>query len=519
MSPMSLSAAEPHLPILLIIIPLLGALMTTFLRKGILAWFVTLVISFIVPLIAWKLLATVLETGKPIIYKIGNWEAPFGIVYKVDQLSGFVLLVISFIGAVILPFARRSIAAEIQEPAQSWYYTMYLLCLTGLLGIVITGDAFNAFVFLEVSSLATYVLIAMGRHKRALLAAYQYLIMGTIGATMYVIGIGLLYVVTGTLNFDDLAVRLGPALNDPGQRNAVMTALGFTFVGVSLKLALFPMHVWLPNAYTYAPSVATSFLAGTATKAAIYLLIRLIFTLFGVTLSIQSLPIPELLIVLSIAAMFLASFSAVFENNAKRMLAYSSIAQVGYIMLGVGIACLPVLAAAPDASPTGNLGMTAALTHVANHAIMKTALFLALGAVFYRIGSVMFKDISGIGRTMPLTMAAFAVAGIGLMGTPGTAGFISKWYLAAGAIEAGWNSIVFLIVASSLISVVYIGRITEVVWFREPSPAAAQAKEAPLSMLIPLWVLAILTIYLGFDTRATVDVAAEAAKLLVGGLR
>jgi len=505
MSSLSWGTIEPHLPILLVILPLFGSLLTTFLRKGILAWLIALAVTLVLPVFSIALLMKVMETGQPIVYQIGNWPAPVGIVYKVDQLSAYVLTVISLIGAVIMPFARRSVAAEIQEPAQSWYYTMYLLCLCGLLGIVITGDAFNAFVFLEISSLATYVLIAMGRHRRALLAAYQYLIMGTIGATMYIIGIGLLYVVTGTLNFDDLADRLRLAIADPGYRNAVITALGFIFVGVSLKLALFPMHVWLPNAYAYAPSLATAFLAGTATKAAIYLLLRLIFSVFGVALTIDNLPIPLILLVLSIAAMFIASFSAVFEENAKRMLAYSSVAQVGYIMLGVAL--------------INQAGLTGALAHIANHAIMKTALFLALGAVFYRIGSVMYSDMAGIGRKMPLTMGAFAVAGIGLMGTPGTAGFISKWYLGIGAIDAGMYSVVFLIVASSLISVIYIGRITEVVWFLEPSEAAKTAKEAPLSMLIPLWILALATLYLGFDTRATVDVAAKAAEVLLGGIR
>lgn len=505
MSSLSWGTIEPHLPILLVIVPLFGSVLVTFARKGIVAWFLTLVVTLMLPVISIALTAKVIETGQPIIYQIGNWPAPIGIVYKVDQLAGLVLTVISVIGAVIMPFARRSIAAEIQERAQSWYYAMYLLCLCGLLGIVITGDAFNAFVFLEVSSLATYVLIAMGRHRRALLAAYQYLIMGTIGATMYIIGVGLLYVVTGTLNFDDLATRLPLAINDPGYRDAVLTALGFIVVGVSLKLALFPMHVWLPNAYAYAPSVATAFLAGTATKAAIYLLLRLMFSVFGVALTIDSLPLPEILLVLAIAAMFIASFSAVFEENAKRMLAYSSIAQVGYIMLGVAL--------------VNQSGLIGSLAHIANHAVMKTALFLALGAVFYRIGSVMYSDMSGIGRKMPLTMGAFALAGIGLMGTPGTAGFISKWYLGVGAIEADMYSVVFLIVASSLISVIYIGRITEVVWFRAPSECAKNAKEAPLSMLIPMWLLAGATVYLGFDTRATVDVAAKAAEVLLGGIR
>ena len=166
---------------------------------------------------------------------------------------------------------------------------MYLLCLTGLLGITMTGDAFNAFVFLEISSLSTYVLIALGRDRRALLAAFQYLVMGTIGATFYVIGVGLLYLLTGSLNMVDIAARLGPAW--PDQSRAVVAALAFVTVGVSLKLALFPLHVWLPNAYAYAPSWATAFLAATATKVAIYLLMRFYFSIFGVAIDFSALPV------------------------------------------------------------------------------------------------------------------------------------------------------------------------------------------------------------------------------------
>lgn len=494
---------QTHLPVLLVIIPLLGSLLTAVMRRGTLGWLVTLVVCWTLPVIAVALMWQVQETGAPILYKLGNWDAPFGIVYKVDILSAFLLCVVTGAAAIIMPFARRSVATEISPQQVSWYYTMYLLCLTGLLGIVITGDAFNAFVFLEISSLATYVLIAMGRHRRALVAAYQYLIMGTIGATLYIIGVGLLYLTTGSLNFDDIAMRLTSGPEWPIE--PVLASLGFIFVGLSLKLALFPLHVWLPNAYAYAPSLATVFLAGTATKVAIYLLVRVLFSVFGVTLALERVPIAEILLVLSVAAMFIASFSAMFENNAKRMLAYSSVAQIGYITLGIGL--------------LNQAGLTGAFAHIANHAVMKTALFLALGAAFYRIGSVQFKDLAGIGRRMPLTMGAFVIAGIGLMGIPGTAGFISKWYLAVGALDSGSWILVFLIVASSLISVVYIGRLAEVMWLREPSPAAMKAREAPLSMLVPLLVLAAATIYLGFDTRATAEIGGQIASLLLGGLK
>ncbi len=497
-----MSAVQSQLPILQVVIPLIGALLIAFLRRGSIAWILAAAVTFVLPVISVAMAWKVFTTGQTLYYEIGNWAAPYGIVYKVDALSAFVLCVISIIGAVTIPFARKSVASEIDSHLQAWYYTMYLMCLAGLLGITITGDAFNAFVFLEISSLATYVLIALGRNRRALLSSYQYLIMGTIGATLYVIGVGLLYVVTGTLNFEDMAQRLGPAAENG--LAPVMAALGFVTVGVSLKLALFPLHVWLPNAYAYAPSFATAFLAGTATKVAIYLLVRLIFFVFGAVFTFESLPVGQVLLVLSILAMFVASTSAVFENNAKRMLAYSSVAQVGYITLGIGLANIA--------------GMTGALAHILNHAVMKTALFLALGAVYYRIGSVNLKDLSGIGRKMPVTMLAFGIAGLGLIGTPGTAGFISKWFLAIGALDKHWWWLVLLIVLSSLISLVYIGRITEIVWFRKPSELAAEARDPPLSMLAPLIILAVATIYLGFDTRVSANAAAQIALQLFGGI-
>ncbi len=238
---------------------------------------------------------------------------------------------------------------------------------------------------------------------------------------------------------------------------------------------------------------------------AIYLLVRLLFSIYGTVVPLQQLPVLEILIALSVMAMFIASISAVFDDNAKRMLAYSSVAQVGYITLGIGLANVA--------------GLAGGLVHIVNHGVMKACLFLALGGVAYRLGTCRLSEMAGIGRTMPLTMAVFAIAGLGLIGVPGTAGFISKWYLAVGSLEKGWWWMVFLIVASSLIAVVYIGRITEVVWFREPTGAAAEARDPPLSLLVPMFVLAFATIYLGFDTQFTAGMAEAAVRELMGGLR
>src|SRR5918997_1774817 len=237
-----MNAVWPHLPALQVVIPLLGAIFAGFLRRGGAAFMLALFVTWIMPFIAGAMLWQVLAAG-PISYHLGGWEPPWGIEYRVDALNGFVLVRVSAVAAVIMPFARRSVAFEVEEGRHAWFYCMYLLCLAGLLGVTITGDAFNAFVFLEISSLATYVLVALGPDRRALLAAFQYLIMGTVGATFYVIGVGLLYLLTGTLNMVDMAGRLAQAW--PDQSQTVIAALAFVTVGVSLKLALFPLHAWL----------------------------------------------------------------------------------------------------------------------------------------------------------------------------------------------------------------------------------------------------------------------------------
>jgi multicomponent Na+:H+ antiporter subunit D len=489
---------ESNLPALQVVVPLLAAPFCAMFRKGPLAWLIALAANWAAFAIALSLLLRVRD-GAILSYMMGGWPAPLGIEYRIDIVNAFVLVVVSGIGAVIIPYARQSVAAEIAANRQAWFYTMYLLCLAGLLGVTITGDAFNIFVFLEISSLSSYVMIAMGRDRRALTAAYRYLIMGTIGATFIVIGVGLLWTLTGTLNIADLIPRIRAVGAAPG----LVSALAFLAVGISLKLALFPLHLWLPNAYAYAPSVASAFLAGTATKVAIYLFLRFFFTIFGGTAWFDASPIDEIFIVLSIAAMFAASTVAVFQNDIKRMLAYSSVAQIGYITLGIGMA--------------SKTALTASVIHIFNHGIMKAGLFLLVGGIVYRLRLFRIEDLSGIGRKMPLTMAGFTILGLGMLGTPGTVGFISKWYLGLAAVEEGWWWMVLLIVSSSLVTLLYVGRVIEIAYFREPSAAVAQVREAPLAMLIPSWAFVVLSVWLGIDADIMVGFAGRAAEALVAG--
>ncbi len=493
LSPAILNLIE-HLPALQVAIPMLGAAFVAMMRNGLLAWFVSLIISLLMPIIALFLLHETFVNGI-VSYALGGWAPPVGIEYRVDVANAFVLVIVSVMAAITLPYARKVVALEIAEENRSWFYSMYLLCLCGLLGIAITGDAFNAFVFLEVSSLSTYAMIAMGRDRRALVAAYQYLIMGTIGATLYVVGVGLLYVMTGTLNFADMAVRL----KEIEETRPILAALSFITVGLSLKIALFPLHKWLPNAYAYSPTMATVFLASTATKVAIYLLIRFVYTIYGPSLELVETSAVTVFVILSLAAMFIASFAACFQKNIERMLAFSSVAQIGYITLGISFAV--------------KTGLTGGLVHLVNHAFMKGALFMCTGAMMMRLGNVKLQAVEGIGRTMPITMGLFVAAGLSLIGVPGTVGFVSKWYLALAAFETGQSWLAFAIMASSFIAVVYIGRIVEIAYFREPKGAALLAKDPPPSMILPMIILVVACFYFGIQadlTAKTAELAADA---------
>jgi multicomponent Na+:H+ antiporter subunit D len=484
-----------HLQVLVVVIPLLAAPLCALLPGRRLPWLLATAVSWVVLCAAAVLALEVREAGL-LTYELGGWAAPWGIEYRLDASSALVQLLIGAIAAVVLPFAGTSAALEIEPERQSGFYAAVLLLIAGLLGITATGDAFNVFVFLEISSLSSYLLIALGRDRRALTASFRYLIMGTLGATFYLIGVGLLYAMTGTLNMADLAERL-PAVADT---RTVHTAVAFLVVGICLKIALFPLHLWLPNAYAYAPSAVGALIAATSTKVAVYLLIRIVYTVLGVDFAFGQLALSTVLLVLAVLGMLTASAVAVNQPDARRMLAYSSVAQVGYMVLGLSLASVT--------------GLTAALLHLMNHALMKGALFLAMGCVAYRLGGTRVADLAGLGRAMPWTMAAFVAGGLSLIGVPLTVGFISKWYLVLAALEQGMWLLVVAVVASSLLAVAYVWRVVEIAYFR--GPAREGIREAPWSLLVPTWVLVLANFWLGVDTRATVGLASQAAQALLG---
>ncbi len=486
-----------NLPALQVIIPLLSAPLCLILRSPGRVWLFAMVVTLINLFISTGLLQQVMQQGI-ISYEMGGWAPPWGIEYRIDAVNAFVSLIVSVIGVAVMFYAGKSVKHELPEHKQTLFYVAYLLCLAGLLGIVITGDVFNLFVFLEISSLSTYILVSLGSDRRALTAAFQYLIMGTIGATFILIGIGLMYVMTGTLNMLDLAQRLPAVMHT----RTIHSAFAFLTVGICLKLALFPLHLWLPNAYAYAPSAATAFLAATATKVAIYVLLRFVFTIFGAEFAFETMPLGGILLVLSILAILVGSTVAIYQDNIKRMLAYSSIAQIGYMILGISFATVT--------------GVTAGLLHLFNHALMKGGLFLALGGIFYTLGAVRIENFRGLGKTMPWTMAAIVSGGLSLIGVPLTVGFISKWYLVLAALEQGYWPVAAIVLVGSLLAAIYIWRLVEMAYFQDPLNSSATVREAPLQLLIPTWLLIGASIYYGINTELTVGVATRAAQTLLG---
>ncbi|MCA8967611.1 MAG: monovalent cation/H+ antiporter subunit D family protein, partial [Planctomycetes bacterium] len=483
-----------------VVVPLMAAPVCVLIGGAERAWRLATAVSWVAFLIATVLLSQVIDGGF-ISYELGGWAAPWGIEYRVDALDAFVLVLVSGTSALTLLFARDSVTRDVAENRRDLFYTAWMLCLTGLLGITITGDAFNVFVFLEISSLSSYTLIALSQQPRALLASFRYLIMGTVGATFILIGIGLLYMMTGTLNMADLAARLPAVMHT----HSVRAAFGLLTVGLALKIAIFPMHHWLPEAYTRAPAAVTVFFSATSTKVALYVLIRFFYDVFGPEYTFEVLELGRLLLPLALLGIVVATLVAIYQDDVRRLFAWSSVAQLGYMTLALSTA-------------TG-AGLTAGLVHLFNHALMKAAIFLAIGCVAYRIGPVTIGSMAGLGRRMPWTIGGLVIGCLSLVGVPMTAGFISKWYLLVAVLERGWWPVAGLVVLTSLLAAVYVWRVLGSAYFGEPNPDTIQAKahEAPWLMLVPLWVLALANLWFGVETSLSVGVPALVAETLFGG--
>jgi len=480
-------------PILIIVIPLISAVLTPLmgLRKEVLSYLCAITALSLCTLASVHTLYTVLTEGS-IHYHLGGWPPPFGIELVVDHLNGMMLVIVSVISLLVAVYSYRSIEQELPGKAV-YFYTVYLLQVTGFLGILITGDLFNLYVFLEIASLAGYALIAVGEDG-APVACFRYIVMGTIGACFYLLGVGYIYISTGSLNMADVHLLM-QGLYDS---KVIAAAIAFILTGLAIKMALFPLHIWLPDAYTKAPSATSALIAPLMTKISIYVMIRILFSVFGISLFVELFPLNKIMVWAGFAAICGGAVMALAQTDFKRMLCYILVAEVGYMVGGLGLA--------------NAVAIRGAILHILNDAVMTAGLFTVAGIIMHKIKSRRLADFEGLFRRMPFTMSAFVVCALSMIGVPPTCGFFSKWYLIQGAMLAGEWPFVAALLGSSLINVILFFRIIEVGYvFQSSMPAHTHSREridkideAPLSMLIPTVGIAAAIILIGFCNQAIV---------------
>ena len=489
-----------NLPIIVVLCPLMTSLLVVLVPNMFFSWGLTTLSTFLTFLFS-ILLYQEIQIHSNISYALGKWMPPIGIEYIIDKVAIIPVIIISGISFIATIFAYKIMPEEIEKKSISKVYSLWLLAIAGLLGLVTTGDAFNLFVFLEISSLASVALVAMGaqKDKQALVAAYNYLIIGAVGATLYVIGVGLLYGISGTLNLADLTSRI----SDLNNNKALIAGFVFMIIGIMVKAAVFPLHIWLPRAYAYAPSAVSVLLAATATKASLYILARILFAVFENSENLINNTLVFVILPLSIIAMFAGTIMAIYEKDIKRLLAHSSVAQIGYITLAFGIGTKASIAAG--------------FIHMFNHALIKGGLFIAITSIsFYIKKRVTINNLSGLGRAMPITFFCFVLCSLSLAGLPLTAGFISKLYLIKASISADGIWIAMLILISSALSVVYLWKMIEIMWVREGRKIVIN--ENP-KIYLSLIIITFLNIYFGLDATLVVNGSFEAAEKLIGNLK
>jgi multicomponent Na+:H+ antiporter subunit D len=477
-------------PVVMIVVPLLAAFVINIagLVSRRLCYPILLLALGITTAAAVAVLEQVIRGGA-ISYRLGGWPPPMGIEYVVDHLNALILAVTAAVAFLAAVFSKRSVEQELPDKIP-YFYTLFILAVVGLLGMTITGDAFNLYVLMEITALTNYALIAAGRADRAPMASFTYIIIGTIGASFYLLGVGHLYIMTGSLNMADLRT----ILPDLYGTHAVIASFVILLLGIWIKMAFFPLHSWLPNAYTYAPTATSCLIAPLVTKVSIYIMARLMFSVYSSEFSYQVFGHAELVVWLAVVAIVAGSLLALSQKDFKKMLTYLIVAEVGYMVGGLWLA--------------NRYGITGAVLHIVNDALMTLCLFFTAGIVAYKMKGHAFTDLQGLYRKMPLTMAAFTVGVLSMIGVPPTAGFFSKWYLLLGAIDAGQWGFLGALLFSSLMNAVLFFKVIEIAYF-EPytthhghghggSHAAVAVDEAPFSMLAPLVLVSLGLLVVGF---------------------
>ena len=487
-------------PALVVVLPLIVSAIIAFMPSSRWPWIISMITLVVHLFISFELLSMV-QTSGVILYEFGNWQPPWGIAFKIDGINIGLQIIFSSFVLITTFYSRKIFLSEIHPDDSGKAYSLWLLAVGSLNGIILTNDIFNLFVFLEISALSSISLIALGAgmNRKALLAAFNYLIIGAIGATFYVIGVGFAYSMTGTLNMSDLVIQLSQY--STGQF-AIFAGMSFMLIGLMVKSAVFPLHLWLPPAYSYAPSAVSTLFAALATKAILYFFVRLIYEVFTFYDHYLIIFLDYVLMPLSVSAIFVGTIIAIYQDDIKKLLAYSSIAQIGYITLAF--------------SMNDQSGITAGFIHIFNHALIKGGLFMAIGYfAFSSQDRVTLSSINGYGQKYPITSFALLICGVSLIGIPLTNGFVSKLYLFQALYYNHMFITIALVAISSALAVIYFWKIVESLWF---SSIKTEVVSEDPAIYIPLWIVAISIIIFGVFSAPIVELANMASINLFGGI-
>ncbi|MFH1836882.1 MAG: monovalent cation/H+ antiporter subunit D family protein [Candidatus Omnitrophota bacterium] len=453
-----------------VVIPLLGAFLLPLVGKkskripdiaGSLLTFVLMALSVLS-------VAIINKTGI-LVYSLGGWKPPVGIALVMDGLTAFMLVTVNVVAFIIAIFS----ASYMEKYTSKWkFYTLFLLMIAGMNGVIITGDMFNLFVFLEIASVASYALVAFGTEKHELEAAFKYAIMSTVGSLFVLLGIVLMYSYTSTLNMADMAL----VLTQKGAGNITLMVSALFLMGFGLKAALVPFHAWLPDAHPSAPAPISAMLSGVLIKSlGVYVLCRIFFNVFGITPDISSI-----FMFLGALSMVVGVFLAVGQWDFKRLLAYHSISQIGYVILGIGLG-----------TPLGILG---GLFHLFNHSVFKSLLFLNSGAVEYATGTRELKEMGGLAEKMPVTGTTSFIASMSIAGVPPFNGFWSKLVIIIAAVEAGRYGYAVWAVIASVLTLASFMKVMKYAFWGKIRTKWENIKEVPFFMQVSMGLLAVICI-------------------------
>ena len=477
-----------QLPILLFLVPFVTAVAMPILCAKRRSWcrpLTTGAVSVML-ILAVSNLRVVLSEGS-IEYALGGWTAPIGIAWLDDPLAAIVVLTMTVVALLSLIYGRAVVVPALDKSVQ--YYTLVLLFISSLVGIIFAADLFNVFVFLEVAALTSYALVGAAGGK-ALVYAFRYLLLGSFGATLYLLGVSYLYAATGTLNMADLATRIPELITS----TAVVSGLIFVFLGLSIKMALIPLHGWLPGAYANAPNSVAPLLASTVTKVALVAWVRIEYSLIAPGIEVSHVAVLVLLEDIGVLAAVIGGALALVQTDVKRIFAYGGISHIGLILVGVSLG--------------NSTAMAGGLFYLINDALMQATLFMIAGAVVHYHGAQTLDDLRGVSSRSPWLTGALVVVAISMVGLPPTGGFFGKWNIVLGALEAQHYLAVFAVLASTLLTLGYFLKLFSC-WFHQPVSMQTEQLQVAVPLRISLGVASIALIVLGFASDSIVRVLLE----------